>query len=193
MQHKSFSTMMCPIARTLDRVGEWWTMLILRDAFAGLTRFEQFQLSLDIAPNMLTRRLQTLVKSGLLERRLYSDRPPRHEYVLTEKGRDLWPVLVTLAAYGNRHFAEQGVATRLEDRATGKPVDVVVADKGTGRVLDQKGFKYGPGPKADAALKLRIRYSDARQKGQDGRPEWEAFAKARREKGKRGHAASRRP
>jgi DNA-binding HxlR family transcriptional regulator len=191
MQHKSFRTMMCPIARTLDRVGEWWTMLILRDAFAGFTRFEQFQLSLDIAPNMLTRRLQTLVKSGLLERRLYSSRPPRHEYVLTEKGRDVWPVLVTMAAYGNRHFADQGVATRLVDRATGKPVEVVVADKGTGRVLDQKGFKYGPGPKADAALKLRIRYSEARQQGQDGRPEWEAFAKARKERNRR--PASRRP
>lgn len=192
MRHKSLRTMMCPIARTLDRVGEWWTMLILRDAFAGFTRFEQFQLSLDIAPNMLTRRLQTLVKSGLLERRPYSDRPPRHEYVLTEKGRDLWPVLVTLAAYGNRHFAEHGVATHLVDRATGKPVDVVVADKSTGRILDQKHFKYSPGPRADASLKLRIRYADARQEGLDGRTEWEAFAEARKANGKRNRLISRR-
>lgn len=192
MQHKSFRAMMCPIARTLDRVGEWWTMLIMRDAFAGFTRFEQFQLSLDIAPNMLTRRLQTLVKSGLLERRLYSKRPARFEYVLTEKGRDFWPVLVTLAAYGNRHFAEHGVATRLVDRATGKPAEVVVADKSTGRILDRKHFKYSPGPKADAALKLRIRYADARQEGQDGRPEWEAFAKARKEKARRDRPVSQR-
>src|SRR6185437_16274240 len=81
MRRKSFATMQCPIARGLERVGEWWSILILRDAFHGLTRFDQFQKSLDIAPNMLTRRLNALVESGLLERRLYSERPPRDEYV----------------------------------------------------------------------------------------------------------------
>jgi DNA-binding HxlR family transcriptional regulator len=88
MQRKTFKNMLCPVARTLDRVGEWWSMLILRDAFHGLARFEQFQTSLEIAPNMLTRRLNALVDSGLLERRRYSEHPPRHEYVLTDKGRD---------------------------------------------------------------------------------------------------------
>ena len=74
MQHKSFGNMACPIARSLERVGEWWSMLILRDAFQGLTRFDEFQKSLDIAPNMLTRRLKALVEAGLLERRRYSVR-----------------------------------------------------------------------------------------------------------------------
>jgi DNA-binding HxlR family transcriptional regulator len=83
MQHKSFGSMACPIARSLERVGEWWSILILRDAFRGTTRFDQFQKSLGIAPNILTRRLNALVGSGLLERRRYSERPPRYEYLLT--------------------------------------------------------------------------------------------------------------
>jgi DNA-binding HxlR family transcriptional regulator len=111
MQHKSFSDMPCPIARSLERVGEWWSILILRDAFHGLTRFDQFQKSLSIAPNMLTRRLNALVGNGLLERRPYGDRPLRHEYVLTETGRDFRPVLWSLLARGNRHFATEGRAS----------------------------------------------------------------------------------
>ena len=96
MRRKSFGNMQCPIARSLERVGEWWSILILRDAFHGLTRFDQFQKSLGIAPNMLTRRLNGLVESGLLERRQYEERPPRHEYVLTERGRDFLPVIISL-------------------------------------------------------------------------------------------------
>mgnify|MGYP003385502867 CR=1 FL=1 len=87
MSRTNFSEMSCPIARSLDRVGEWWSILILRDAFHGLTRFDQFQKSLPIAPSMLTRRLADLVEDGLLARRRYSDHPPRDEYVLTERGR----------------------------------------------------------------------------------------------------------
>ena len=72
MQRKSFDEMPCPIARSLERVGEWWSMLIIRDAFRGLTRFEEFQKNLGIAPNMLSRRLASLVEAGMLERRRYS-------------------------------------------------------------------------------------------------------------------------
>jgi DNA-binding HxlR family transcriptional regulator len=78
MQRKSFGHMACPIARSLEHVGEWWSMLILRDALNGMTRFDEFQNSLPIAPNMLTRRLTALVEAGLLERRRYSERPPRN-------------------------------------------------------------------------------------------------------------------
>jgi DNA-binding HxlR family transcriptional regulator len=88
MQRKSFGKMACPIARSLERVGEWWSILIIRDALQGLTRFDEFQKSLNIAPNMLTRRLSALIDAGLLERRRYSDRSPRYEYILTERGRD---------------------------------------------------------------------------------------------------------
>src|ERR1700736_5180257 len=108
MQRKSYGNMKCPIARSLDRVGEWWSILILRDAFYGLRRFDEFQKSLGVAPNILTRRLNRLVESGLLERRPYSEHPPRDEYVLTERGRDFRPVLLALLAWGNRHFALEG-------------------------------------------------------------------------------------
>ena len=100
--------MPCPIARTLERVGEWWSLLIVRDAFAGVSRFDDFRDSLGIAPNMLARRLAGLVDAGILERRRYSERPPRDEYVLTERGRDLHPVLVELVAFGRKHFAAPG-------------------------------------------------------------------------------------
>src|ERR1700734_2503517 len=113
MQRKSFGNMQCPIARSLERVGEWWSILILRDAFAGMTRFDEFSESLGIAPNMLTRRLQALVKSGLLARRRYSEHPPPHEYVLTERGRDFRPVLTAMLTFGNRHFAPEGASVQI--------------------------------------------------------------------------------
>src|SRR4051812_50110158 len=110
MQRKSFGAMPCPIARSLERVGEWWSILILRDAFSGMTRFEEFRESLGIAPNMLTRRLAALVEAGLLERRRYSARPPRGEDVLTERGRDFPPLLVAMLAFGNRPLPPQGAS-----------------------------------------------------------------------------------
>src|SRR5580658_10196814 len=120
VQHKNLGNMQCPIARSLERVGEWWCILILRDAFHGLTRFDQFQKSLEIAPNMLTRRLTTLVESGMLERRRYSEHPPRYEYVLTERGRDFRPVMLALLAWGNRHFAPEGKSVLIVDAKTGE-------------------------------------------------------------------------
>lgn len=88
MQRKSFGNMQCPIARSMERVGEWWSILILRDALSGMARFDEFQQSLWIAPNVVTRRLNALVEAGLLERRRYSERPPRDEYLPTRLGRD---------------------------------------------------------------------------------------------------------
>jgi len=115
--------MQCPIARSLERVGEWWSILILRDAFHGLSRFDEFQENLGIAPNMLARRLKSLVEAGLLERRRYSERPPRDEYVLTEAGRDFRPVLWALLAWGNKHFAPEGPSVVIADSRTGsKPI-----------------------------------------------------------------------
>ena len=105
MRRTNFSEMACPIARSLGRVGEWWSILILRDAFQGLTRFDQFEKSLGIAPNMLSRRLNELVEAGLMARRRYQERPPRDEYVLTDVGRDFQPVMIAIMGWGNRHFA----------------------------------------------------------------------------------------
>jgi len=155
MQRKSFGNMQCPIARSLERVGEWWSILILRDAFHGLTRFDQFQKSLDIAPNMLTRRLTALVENGLLERRRYSEHPPRDEYVLTERGRDFRPVLWALLAWGNRHFAPEGASVLVVDKATGQPADPVLVDRRTGKVMSPGTFRSVPGPAADAVTRAR--------------------------------------
>src|SRR5690242_19819318 len=97
MERVSFAKAGCRIARSLERVGEWWSILIMRDALNGLTRFDEFQRNLGIAPNMLTRRLKALVSAGLLQRRKYSEKPVRHEYVVTKRGLDFRPVLWTLA------------------------------------------------------------------------------------------------
>src|SRR5262249_54032270 len=123
MRRKNFGNMQCPIARSLERVGEWWSILILRDAFHGLSRFDDFQQSLGIAPNMLARRLKALVETGLLERRRYSERPPRDEYVLTQAGRDFRPVLWALLAWGNKYFAPEGPSVVIVDSQTGEQVD----------------------------------------------------------------------
>ncbi|HEX4158419.1 MAG TPA: helix-turn-helix domain-containing protein [Rhizomicrobium sp.] len=171
--------MLCPVARTLERVGEWWSILILRDAFYGLTRFDQFQTSLGIAPNMLTRRLDALVEAGLLARRLYSKHPRRHEYVLTSRGRDFWPVLVALMAYGNRHFAKEGVATQLADAQTGKAVDPVLIDRASGAMLDSENFKLAPGPAASMAMRMRMKHADASRAKKNADAEWAAYAEAR--------------
>jgi DNA-binding HxlR family transcriptional regulator len=155
MQRKSFSDMQCPIARSLERVGEWWSILILRDAFQGLTQFDQFQKSLGIAPNMLTRRLNSLVEAGLLERRRYSERPPRDEYVLTERGRDFRPVLWALLAWGNKHFAPEGPSVLIVDAQTGNPADPVLADRKTGKIMTADSFRSAPGPAADTRTRAR--------------------------------------
>lgn len=102
MTPSDFSEMDCSIARTLGLIGERWSLLVLRDAFYGLKRFEDFQHDLGIARNVLADRLKKLVDHGLLERRLYEDRPPRYEYRLTLKGRDLLPVLLSLMRWGDR-------------------------------------------------------------------------------------------
>src|SRR5215472_10166446 len=155
MQRKSFGCMTCPIARSLERVGEWWSILILRDAFRGVTRFDQFQKSLDIAPNMLTRRLNALVESGLLERRAYSARPPRSEYLLTERGRDFRPVLWALLAWGNKHFAPEGPSVVVIDTETGEPADPVLVDRNTGKVMVEPAFRSVPGSAAVAGHDAR--------------------------------------
>lgn len=155
MRRKQLDQTQCPIARSLARVGEWWSILILRDAFHGLSRFDQFQTSLGIAPNMLTRRLNSLVESGLLERRLYNERPPRYEYVLTEMGRDFRPVLWALLAWGNKHFAVEGPAVQAVDRETGAVADPIVVDANTGRPMTEHTYRSAPGPAANARTRDR--------------------------------------
>jgi DNA-binding HxlR family transcriptional regulator len=155
MQRTSLGHEQCPIARSLERVGEWWSILILRDAMHGLTRFDQFQKSLPIAPNMLTKRLNALVESGLLERRQYSERPPRDEYVLTGRGRDFRPVLLAMMAWGNKHFAPEGLAVQLKDVETGAKAEPILVDRKTGKPITAKTHRLVAGPKADARIRAR--------------------------------------
>ena len=155
MRRKSFDKMSCPIARGLEHVGEWWSMLIMRDALHGLARFDEFQNSLGIAPNMLTRRLDALVKAGLLERRRYCERPPRDEYVVTARGRDFRPVLISLMAWGNRHFAPEGASVQLIDKATGAVSDPILVDRVTGRPITATDYALAAGPAAPERARLR--------------------------------------
>jgi DNA-binding HxlR family transcriptional regulator len=140
MRRKSFDTMQCPIARGLERVGEWWSILILRDAFRGMRRFDEFRDSLGIVPTMLTKRLNSLVQAGLLERRRYSDHPPRDEYALTERGIDFRPVLLAMLAFGNRHFPPDRQTVQIVNQSTGEPVDPVLVDPETGLRVDGPGY-----------------------------------------------------
>src|SRR3954471_7716368 len=102
MKRTSFATWSCSIARTVELLGDWWTPLVLREAFRGVRRFDDFQESLGIGRNILTQRLQRLVKEGILERRKYQERPPRYEYRLTKKGHELFPVLAAMIHWGDR-------------------------------------------------------------------------------------------
>jgi DNA-binding HxlR family transcriptional regulator len=125
----------CPIACTLERVGDGWTFLILRDASRGLTRFDQFQSSLGVAPNILTKRLGALVDNGLLEKRAYSSRPLRYDYLLT-----------AMLAFGARHFAAEGASGQLVDRVTGRAAEPVLVDRVSGKPITATDFIYRAGP-----------------------------------------------
>jgi len=180
MQRKSFGKMTCPIARSLERVGEWWSILIIRDALHGFTRFDQFQKSLNIAPNMLARRLSTLVDAGLLERRRYSQHPPRYEYILTEKGRDFRPILIALTAWGNRHFAPEGASVVLVDKKTQRAADPVLVDRRSGRPLNERDFAFAAGPAASE--RTRRRYAMVDQKKPIARPRTSTLMRGKKRK-----------
>jgi len=155
--HKSFGGMQCPIARSLDETGDWWSMLILRTAFMGVRRFQEFQERLGIAPTTLARRLEVLTEHGLLVARVYSERPLREEYELTPKGLDFLPVLLSLAAWGNRWLTPDGIAIDLVDPETGEPLDPIVVDRETRRELTAGTVALRAGPAARPAVKHGLR------------------------------------
>ncbi|WP_353644983.1 helix-turn-helix domain-containing protein [Mesorhizobium sp. WSM2239] len=131
MNTENISEGTCPIGRGIACIGDAWSMLILRDASLGLTRFDEFRKSLGIAPTILTRRLAMLTAEGLLEKRRYSERPPREEYLLTAAGRDFLPVLFIIGAWGRKHRG-QGRLTRFLDAETGEEIQPLVVDGVTG-------------------------------------------------------------
>ena len=142
--------MNCSIARSLEVVGEWWTLLILRDAFLGVTRFEDFQRRLGIARNMLTARLETLVDAGVMERRIYDEARGRADYVLTAMGRELWPVLVTLRQWGDRWLSGEGNEPMLlVHTACGEYTTAELVCSACGEHLESDTIRSRPGPGAD--------------------------------------------
>ena len=130
----------CPVARSLSVAGDAWSILILRDAHAGLTRFDQFRKSLGIAPTMLTRRLATLTEEGLLEKRLYSEHPPREEYLLTAAGRDFLPVLFMIGEWGRR-YRGGGKLVRFFDAENGTEIKAVAVDEVTGAKIGTRPIR----------------------------------------------------
>ena len=152
MERKSFAGIDCSVAQCLEVVGEWWSLLIIRDAFLGVTRFDDFQRDLGISRNVLGQRLTRLVDAGVLERVAYSTRPPRSEYRLTDKGRDLWPVLTTMRQWGDTHAAPNGPPVQLVHRACGATTDVELVCASCGEPVHARDMVAVPGPGRRADL-----------------------------------------
>lgn len=144
MLNRTYDGQNCSIARALEVVGERWTLLIVRDAFLGFRRFEQFQENLGIARNVLTDRLNRLVEEGILERVRYSERPERYEYRLTQKGRDLNLALAGLRQWGDKYRSEKPPVV-LRRKTDKRPVVAALVPKGTD-VLRPEDVELVPGP-----------------------------------------------
>lgn len=136
----------CSIARALELVGERWTLLVLRDIFLGRRRFEEMQRSLGVARNVLAARLERLVGEGILEKAPYQERPQRHEYRLTEKGLDLWPVIVELLRWGDRYEAPDGPPIILRHRDCGGELGERRICARCGQALGPRDVRAEPGP-----------------------------------------------
>jgi DNA-binding HxlR family transcriptional regulator len=151
MLNRTYDDQTCSVARTLEVVGERWTLLILRDALLGIRRFDDFQADLGIARNVLTDRLGRLVEAGVLERRAYQERPLRHEYRLTDKGRDLFPVVHALARWGDKHAAPDGPPRLFLHRDCGGTLDDRRICDRCGAAVELGQVQTLPGPGAPAA------------------------------------------
>jgi DNA-binding HxlR family transcriptional regulator len=126
----------CPVARALEVLGDRWALMILRDAFDGLRRFSEFQKNLGLAKNILTTRLKLLLESGLLQLQPASDGSAYKEYVLTDKGRSVFPIVVGLRQWGERFLFEAGEArSELLDNASGKPIETLLVRAQDGRIV----------------------------------------------------------
>jgi DNA-binding HxlR family transcriptional regulator len=145
----------CSIARSLELIGERWTLLIIREAFLGTRRFDDFQGNLGIARNVLQTRLERLVDAGILRRTPYQERPQRFEYRLTRKGTDLWPVLISLLQWGDRYEAPNGPPVVIEHRGCGGELDDRRRCRRCGDELDAWQVIRRPGPGADERTAVR--------------------------------------
>ncbi|KAA2252409.1 helix-turn-helix transcriptional regulator [Solihabitans fulvus] len=147
MNRDRFATMACSVARTAGLIADPWTLLVLRDLFLGVNRFEQLVRDLGVATNILTERLERLMASGLVEREAYQRNPVRYEYSLTESGTGLYGVVISLLAWGDHHLAVDGVPMRLVHEVCGEEITPVVTCAHCGTVLrpDEVTVLAGPG------------------------------------------------
>jgi len=154
--------MNCSVAQCLEVVGEWWSLLIVRDAFLGVTRFDDFQSRLGISRNILNQRLTHLVETGILKRVPYEDHPPRSEYRLTDKGRDLWQVVTAMRQWGDRWAAPAGVPLKIRHNSCGHLVKAVSVCSHCGEPLDPRAVTAVPGPGAHEGDFERTRLAPSR-------------------------------
>ena len=158
MPQKHKDSLNCSIADTLDLIGEGWTILILREAFFGSRRFEDFQKHLGIARNILTTRLQKLVDGGVLERTPIKEGAKRHEYKLTPMGRDLYPVLIALTQWGDRWLrTTRGAPVKFVERSTGEEISDVSIRSKDGREIKARDLALVPGPGASDETRQRLK------------------------------------
>ncbi|WP_321957879.1 winged helix-turn-helix transcriptional regulator [Paraburkholderia bannensis] len=169
MYRKRFDAMDCSIARALDEVGEWWTLLIVRECTQGSRRFDEFQSGLGIARNVLTARLERLIELDILERFPIAERANTFGYRLTAKGTDLYPVLVALMQWGDKWLAPNGKPriTLVED-ASGSPVEAVEVRAPSGQALTYKDVRFAPGPGANRKTQVVIDERNDRVLGDPG-------------------------
>lgn len=151
--------MSCSIARALDEVGEWWSLMIVRECTQGATRFEEFQKELGIARNILTVRLEKLTRLGILERFALEERANAEGYRLTQKGEELYPVLVALMQWGDRWLRDCQHPIQLVEDATGEVIEPVAVHSKSGRPLSYREVRFSRGPgateKTDGVIKKR--------------------------------------
>ncbi|HVM65338.1 MAG TPA: helix-turn-helix domain-containing protein [Acidimicrobiales bacterium] len=155
MQRTSFKQMHCSVAQCLEVVGEWWSLLIVRDVFLGWTRFEEFHERLGISRNVLNERLNRLVDAGVLRRVPYSEHPPRYDYRLTDKGRDLWPVLTAMRQWGDKWEAPNGAPLQLVHTGCGEVTEVVPVCSACGEPLTARDVEPVDGPGARTRARAR--------------------------------------